>query len=332
MRFRFLKGPRGTFLVLAQIEKWINSPNWVFRNLGLETSPAVLDYRRIYILPTKFGIVFSVILAAMLFGSTNYNNSMGFLLTFLLSGLGLVSILHTHRNLLKLEITAGKVLPIFAGDHAKFPICLSAGKYDRVMLGLQTENAAAPCISVMASAQDCAELSVPAPKRGLIKLGEFTIFTQFPLGLFRAWARLHIDAVGIVYPRPEAGLVPFPIADTGAGAGLRAGSGNEDFEGLRTYHPGDAPRHIAWKAVAREQGMLVKSFSGQAETTVWLAWDSLPQLEPEARLARLARWIIDAEQRGTSYGLRLPDKIITPAVGEIHKHRCLSALALFKNT
>lgn len=316
--------------MLAKIEKWINSPNWVFRNLGLESSPVVLNYRRIYILPTKFGVVFSVILAAMLFGSTNYSNSMGFLLTFLLSGLGLVSILHTHRNLLKLEITTGKILPIFAGDSASFPICINAGKYDRLMLGVQCRSLPPSYITVKAGLRSCADIVLPAPSRGLIKLEKFTVFTSFPLGLFRAWARLNVDAVGTVYPRPEEGAVIFPSANTGSGTGLHARSGNEDFEGLRTYHPGDPPRHIAWKAVAREQGMLLKHFSGQVESTIWLDWAMLPQLEIEARLSRLARWVIDAEQRGTAYGLRLPNKVISPAIGELHKHRCLTALALFQ--
>lgn len=317
--------------MLVKLEKWINSPNWVFKQLGLETNPVVLDYRRIYILPTKFGIVFSMVLAAMLFGSTNYNNSMGFILTFLLAGLGLVSILHTHRNLLRLQVIAGKVLPVFAGDQIKFPICLAAGKYDRLMLGMQAQREPTPYLNVAAGAQNCTELIFVATQRGLMRLEKFSIFTQYPLGLFHAWARLHIDSSGIVYPRPESGIVPFPLADSGDGAGLRRILGNEDFEGLRTYHPGDAPRHIAWKAVAREQGMLVKSFSGQAETTVWLDWAALPQLATEERLSRLARWVIDAERRGTSYGLRLPGEAISPALGEIHKHRCLSALALFSN-
>jgi len=64
-----------------------------------QQSPVRLDLRRIFILPTRSGIIFGLILMAMLIGSINYNNSLGFLLTFTLVGLGLVSILHTFRNL-----------------------------------------------------------------------------------------------------------------------------------------------------------------------------------------------------------------------------------------
>lgn len=51
--------------------------------------------------------------------------------------------------------------------------------------------------------------------------------------------------------------------------------------------------------------------------------------QPEARLSQLCRWILDAEQSGVSYGLRLPHLIIPTAIGITHQRRCLEALALF---
>lgn len=315
--------------MLIQFHKRLKGLNWYSKNPSAEPGPVSLDYRRVYILPTVYGLTFSGILAAMLFGSTNYNNSMGFLLTFLLSGLGLVSILYTHRNLLRLGIEPGKVLPVFAGDSLKFPVCLNARQYDRIMLALARDKQDPLLVSIRANTTECVALSVPVAKRGRVALGQFTVSTSFPLGLFRAWAKLDLAMSGMVYPRPEEGLVPFPEADLNAAIGTRGGVGNEDFDGFRTYHPGDAPRHIAWKALARGQGLLVKRFSGQAETNVWLDWDTLPNLGTEARIARLARWMLDAEQRGTSYGLRIPNTVIEPGLGELHKHVCLTALALF---
>lgn len=316
--------------MLVQLHKWLNSPSWYSKNLSSEPGPVSLDYRRVYILPTVYGLIFSAILAAMLFGSTNYNNSMGFMLTFLLSGLGLVSILYTHRNLLRLEIEPGKVLPVFAGDTLKFPVCVNARQYDRIMLGLAREKQEPLFVSIRANTTECVALSVPVSQRGRVALGAFTVSTSFPLGLFRAWTKLNLAMSGMVYPHPEEGIVPFPEADLSIATGTRGGQGSEDFDGFRSYHPGDAPRHIAWKALARGQGLLVKRFSGQTETTtIWFNWDTLPHLDTEVRIARLTRWILDAEQRGTSYGLSIPNTVIKPGLGELHKHACLTALALF---
>ena len=48
-------------------------------------------------------------------GSDIYQRSLGYILTFLLAGMGVVSILHTYRNLAHIAVSAGRVEPAFAG-------------------------------------------------------------------------------------------------------------------------------------------------------------------------------------------------------------------------
>jgi uncharacterized protein (DUF58 family) len=121
-----------------------------------------------------------------------------------------------------------------------------------------------------------------------------------------------------------------PPAESTAGAGTDRGHGQEDFAGLRQYHQGDSPRHIAWKAAARDQGLLTKQFTGRAETELWLDWAQLPpQMGIEDRLSHLARWVLDAHAAGLAYGLRVPGTSVEPATGEAHRERCLETLALF---
>jgi uncharacterized protein (DUF58 family) len=135
----------------------------------------------------------------------------------------------------------------------------------------------------------------------------------------------------IVYPRPEAGRVPLPPFAADDATGITHGAGQEDFAGLRSYHPGDSPRHIAWKAAARGEALLTKQFSGRAASELWLDWRATPDtLTLDGRLSRLARWAIDAHAAGLSFGLRLPDMTIPPAPGDAQRHRCLEALALYK--
>ena len=75
---------------------------------------------------------------------------------------------------------------------------------------------------------------------------------------------------------------------------------------LRAYRAGDAPKLIAWKALAREQGLLTKEFSAMASSELWLDWDEARAPDVEARLSILCHWVIQAESFGQSYGLRLP--------------------------
>ena len=75
--------------------------------------------------------------------------------------------------------------------------------------------------------------------------------------------------------------------------------------------------------------MLSKQFGGGYRSSVWLDWEQLPDLDEERRLRQLCRWVLDCEQAGVLYGLRLPQQMLAPACGEEHQHRCLAALALF---
>jgi uncharacterized protein (DUF58 family) len=175
-----------------------------------------------------------------------------------------------------------------------------------------------------------ATAAVPAPRRGILRPGRLILFTRFPLGLYYAWAYLDLDLRCIVYPRPAPSGLPMPPAAGSAGAGAERGRGQEDFSGLRQYYLGDSPRHIAWKAAARDQGLLTKQFTGRAETELWLDWAQLPsQMGVEERLSHLARWVLDAHAAGLTYGVRLPGTTVEMAAGEAQRERCLEVLALY---
>jgi len=105
---------------------------WLFQLRGAETGAIVLVQRRIFILPSRHGLIYVAALALMLTGSVNYNLSMGFVLTFLLTALGVNSIVHTFRNLARLRISPGRVQPVFAGSDARFILVIeNSGALDR---------------------------------------------------------------------------------------------------------------------------------------------------------------------------------------------------------
>jgi uncharacterized protein (DUF58 family) len=133
----------------------------------------------------------------------------------------------------------------------------------------------------------------------------------------------------IVYPKPDRLAGTPPAQSRNASEEGIPIAGDEEFNMLRVYRPGDAPKLIAWKALAREQGLLTKEFSASASSELWLDWEEARAAGAEARLSILCHWTLQAERFGQSYGLRLPGKSIKPARGEAHRTRCLEALALF---
>jgi uncharacterized protein (DUF58 family) len=315
---------------VLQYSQLYNFYNWVSRRHAPEPGVVFLSQRRVYVLPTRHGLSFALAIVLMLFGSINYGMSLGYLLTFLLAGLGLVSILHTFRNLARLYVSAGRVDDVFAGDTARFGLVLeSRAEFDRFAIDLSARRPGVTC-DVPARRTVFVVVPVKTEKRGWLQLPRVTMETRYPLGLTRAWSYVQPDMRALVYPAPDNAALPphEPVPDTGEA--LAIGAGLDDFAGLRPYQSSDSPRHIAWKAVARGGPLLTKTFSGRASSELWFDWSALPVgMGIEARLSRLTRWVLLADKEGAHFGLRLPGIDLEPAQGEAHRDRCLRELALY---
>ncbi len=301
---------------------------WIRRRQGPDLGAVTLRKGRIYILPTGLGLAFAVMIVAMLLGSLNYANNLGMAFTFLLAALGLVTMHACHRNLAGLRVGGAGTEPPFAGQDAGFRLGLSnpsaVPRYD-----IEASHDAGPpqSVTVPPRGDGRLRLKVPTQRRGRVRLERCEIATRYPFGLFRAWAVLHAPAECLVYPKPAVSAPEPPAAPGAAGGGDRRGE--DDFAGLKDYHPGDPPRRIAWKAYARGGGLLVKEFAGAAAPELVFDLDDTPGADLEARLSVLARWIVDAHGAGHAFGLRLPGTAFDPQPGDAQRDRCLAALADF---
>ncbi len=291
-----------------------------------------LGRRQLYMLPTRYGLLFALVATVLLLASINYGNGLGYALTFLLVAIAVVSMLHTHRNLHRLRVAPGACVPVFAGETAQFELVLT-NNADTPRFGVVIEQNGAEVAraDIAAHASAAVMLGQRVTRRGWQTLPAFRLATHFPLGLLYSWSRpVHIDHRCLVYPAPAASL-PFrttPTETLRPEQGQRLGG--DDFIGVREYQPGDSPRHIDWKAFARTGMLTTKQFGGGYQALVWLDWDALPEFDTEARLSVLARWVLEGEAAGAHYGLRLPGIVIAPDHGEAHEHACLKALALFE--
>lgn len=306
---------------------------WALRGHAPEASPVILSQRRVYVLPTRQGLAYAVSLLVMLVGAINYNLSLGYALVFLLAGLGLTAILHTFRNLVQLRIAPGRCEPVFAGELASFGIVLSSLRDEtRPAIRLRLPGQAWTEVEIPAQSSLEARLTLPAPRRGWLALPRITLETNYPLGLIRAWSYAAPDQRCLVYPAPAETAPPVPAMPGEDGGAARVVAGMEDFAGLRRHQPADPPRHVAWKAAARQNAgpLLTKLFTGAAAHTLWFDWDMLPPgQDVEARLSVLTRWICDAQGAGLAWGLSLPGGELAPAGDDAHFHACLKLLALY---
>jgi uncharacterized protein (DUF58 family) len=289
--------------------------------------------RNIYILPTRYGLLFGMLLLVLLLIAVNYTNNPVFLLAFLLAGVAIVSMLHTWRNLVNLQLSPGREAALFAGQPLRYEIHVRNGaprQRPNIMLKLRSANGVERDLPAAASASY--QLYLDSSRRGRRPLPRVQLSSHYPLGLFRAWSYVELPLYALVYPAP--GETPAPGGEAAAHGDSRDAhrdetfSGADDFVGLRQYQRGDGLKQINWKAYAREQGLQTNLFSGASSAEYWLEWDALPNMETEQRLSALCRGVLDASEMQHAFGLRLPGVEIPPARGDDHLRRCLAALAL----
>jgi len=303
---------------------------WSQKREPQPTHETTLKRQRIYILPTHYGLLFFGIFLLILLGSINYENSMGFMLCFLLASISFLSMLYTHQNLNHLHISVSNAAPVFATQKASFPLLCSSRKnqtYYNIVIEAGDNSRS---VHVGAGEEISLSLPVDTDKRGRLSLPRFKVYTEFPLGLFHAWSWLSLESQCLVYPAPESHPPKFSFGGKQSGQIASQVEGTDDFAGIRAYQKGDPPKHLAWKAVARTGEMQTKTFHADRGSEIWLRWDDLPAaMGIEQRLSVLCRWILDADRHGIDYGLQLPQQQIAVGSGHEHRHQCLRALALF---
>ncbi|MCD6733631.1 MAG: DUF58 domain-containing protein [Burkholderiaceae bacterium] len=291
-----------------------------------------LTRRNVFMLPTRAGMLFAAVVLTMLVTAINYQLSLGHALTFLVTSIALVAMLHTWRNLATLTLRAGRADPVFAGQIAEFTlIARNPTKLERFALCLNAAGMAQPeYFDVAPGTEHFVTIALPARRRGWMQVPRLTLATTFPMGIWRAWARWHPALRVLVYPQPETPAAPLPARVAASGEGSARGQGSEDIAALRPYAPGDSPRLVAWKAIARtaSENLISKQFDGGDLGELSLEWSALPaSMGSEARLSRLTRWVLDADAAGVRYSLEIPGTRIAIDHGAAHRTRCLEALA-----
>jgi len=318
---------------------------WMFRNYQEPRGDVTLDRRRVFILPTRAGLVFFFVAVTVWFGSLNFNLQLGFLLAFLVISVALVGMYQTHRNLVHLAVREQRAAPVHAGEAANFDFVIDnptgEARYAvnlsfilprRRRAGRVAEQPLKGVwVDVPASSSERVSIGLPTRRRGRRDCPRVRIATRFPFGLWEAWAYVSPQLSTVVYAAPEAEAPPLPPG-SGGDRDIANGvvAGNDDFAGVRSYRPGDPLKSIAWRLAARSDELSVKLFESSAGEETVLDLSALSRGLPlEQRLSRLTRWVLLAEGAGLRYSLSLPGTQITTATGPAHQARCLEAIALY---
>jgi len=301
---------------------------WINKRIPRRDSQ-IFSQRNIFILPTGAGVVFGILLLIMLITGINYQNSLIYLLTFILGAVFVAAMHQTHRNLAGLEITLLSGGEGFPGEALPFRFRAVVSGHDSLALSLSCYEARVDQQHVFESEPANLSLSLLSTRRGYFRPDRIRVETRFPFGLLKAWSWLRPVSAGIVYPVPvPAPEVASTVQDGDRTDDARSVDGN-DHADIRPWREGDPSQRVLWKRFARTGEMVIADWEGDQGSPQWLDYEAFRGVDQELRLSYLAYQVMERMKTNQPFGLHLPGQVIEPDVGKTHGTRCLKALAVF---
>ncbi len=245
----------------------------------------------------------------------NYQLSLAFVVAFLLAGLMQAALLVSYRNLRGLIVRAGRSPRCKLGEALEFSVALASPERTREGLALRTQTDGGKKVtakSVPVTVREDSTAVVPLvftpTRRGLIPVRRIVVESRAPYGLIRAWSYVHFEWLGVVEPQPETPPPPLPLM-----AGDKDGSASRnlhiahDPDSLRDYAPGDSLKRVAWKQVAKSGDWYTRTGDTGHRQEIELSWQAVTLTDTEARLSRMAAWLLRANNENCAYELTLPN-------------------------
>lgn len=305
----------------------------LLRTANVEKLTIVLTRRHVYILPSRFGLMFAFVVLLMLIGSINYALNLGFVMTFLLAGLGNVVMLHSWKNLLRLELQPIEIENAHAGSHVTVGMRLyNNTSTPKIGIGLQIEGAEEiTFVDVLPQQSADVIVTLSTRNRGKFTLPRIKIHTTYPLSLFYVWSYANLHTDYFVYPQPKnPGFFPEDTQEANTSESmLSVAKRGDEFDGHRPYRRGDSPRQIDWKASSKQTEWMVKETTSYANHERMLRWQDTRSASNEDKLSELCFWLLEMQAQQINYGLEIPGLKILPSSGQAHLNTCLIALANF---
>ena len=303
----------------------LGSPSWwsrqrarwrmSFGHTATTANEVELAQRRIYLLPTGRGVFVIGTAVVLLLVGINYQLSLAFVVAFLLAGLMQAALLVSYRNLRGLIVRAGRSPHCMLGESLTFAVAL--GSPDRARDGISLRTLAdnvgkmiarsSPRL-VASDATEVVPLVFTPTQRGLMALRRIEVESRAPYGLIRAWSYVHFEWLGVIEPQPETPPPPLPVMagdnDDPASRQLHVA---HDSDSLRDYAPGDSLKRVAWKQVAKSGDWYTRTGDSGHRQEIELSWQAATLTDTEARLSRMAAWLLRANNENCAYELTLPN-------------------------
>lgn len=319
--------------MLSRIRKRLkkSSDKFIKSRLPLQKT-AVLNQSRIFIVPTRQGLMLLLVASLLILLAINFESSLNYGLAFWLVAMLWIAVHLTYRNMsgLKLEALAGNLVE--TGEYCEVQIQVSGVKdRDRGVIEFSHEQFGMVHVPLH-KGKACLRIPLQAMKRGPVQPPRFRVESRYPFGFIVAWSNVLIDVTAWAYPKPikvDRNLRHATGDEDQAQLDDNfVKSGSEDFHSLREYVPGDAVHRMHWPAFSRDQ-WLVKSFSDYQSSDEVIDWEQFPGLPIEQRLSAMCFEAETFNKKQIAYSVKFPTHEIPMGQGKEHLEKVHRALAEF---
>jgi len=299
---------------------------WLKKNAQPKHPQSIpLSLKKIYILPTFFGLILQSVLMVILLVSISQDQAIVSSLAAIFSFMGLVGIVYTNRHLDRVRIESAFIAPHSPSEHALLFLTYCHPVYRDYALIITWEKQEY-LLPITEAFHSITLKNMKTKTRGIYSFEKSQIATSQPLGIATAWSYFLPAIEEVVYPEPELNPPALPGSALDQPL-LEVKVGHEDIQQLRDYRHGDSWKDVAWKASAKRERYVVKEYE-QPEQSGWhVRWDSVKELSYEHALSRLAAWLWKAHEQGQDSSLETPDFKMPLGQGEIHLTKALKHLA-----
>lgn len=292
----------------------------------------MVNTAKIRLRPNKIGFGFIALSIAMLLAAINYGNNLVFFISFLLMALMGNSAWQTRRQLKSCHVQALSPPPRFDGEEGVWPVQIESSLNNPSILA-QADEAERLTLNLSAGRTELIKLPLPPMPRGRYATPDMVLSTRYPIGLWTAESRWSaLPHWQWVYPKP-LGDTPLPanvLPANADNADVSLQSGDDQFDHLRSYVPGDALSRIAFKHYAKSGQLVTQHWQSNEAILdeIILDYSSLIG-STETRLQQLSRWILALSTDHHPFTLKLPGEADRQGSDSTHVTRCLEALTLF---
>ncbi|WP_297424386.1 DUF58 domain-containing protein [uncultured Acinetobacter sp.] len=279
-----------------------------------------LQHKDILVFLHRSGYLYVLLILITFIAGVNYANNLILGFCFLLSAVLAISFYLAYLQLkdLNVQIDCAQVSQV--GHSIQLTVSLSRLKPCSRYVLIEC-NAQRHYIYVQDARQQLS-INFDAQTRGAFYYPRLRISSGYPLGLVRAWSDFYFKDHLVTWVAPS----PAPFEQEQRHAIQHAGF--DEFYELKTYQIGDRLSQVAWKQLARGQGMQIKNFAPHAQQQhVEIDYMHMPAVGHEQKLSLMMGLVEQCEQQQLAYTLQLPHNQLSLGQGTSQLQRAKRILA-----